>query len=353
MSSKTDKNLQSTRKSLWENNQGAGNFLSPGVLSAARLAGIASKTDRFRTPQPFTVPGHSNFQSSGKLLLQQGNIFKDYVIARCLSPSSLTFLAVPETNAELQNNPDSAVLQLFPRPDKAEDFLLLMKKLSAVSSLQTAETRVTPEILSWGLDDSGYCYIITKYVEQPSLEYFIQAKAPLNEHKALFTIYKTAEKLDQAYSQWGPHGRLTPSKILFAMKKPLFLLNMGLMPHFVKERDTVFPKETFFYSSPEYITGGEISWQSDMYSLGIIFYRLLTGVLPFYADTAEAQKKAHLQETLPPVSGKNLPVKISTLTQEILDKMTRKDPAERFSSRLELLEALIKADEALPQELKE
>ena len=93
--------------------------------------------------------------------------------------------------------------------------------------------------------------------------------------------------------------------------------------------------------------------QSDRYSLGIIFYRLLTGVLPFYADTAEAQKKAHLQETLPPVSGKNLPVKISTLTQEILDKMTRKDPAERFSSRLELLEALIKADEALPQELKE
>ena len=353
MNSRTDKNLHTTKKSLLENTPGTGNILFPGLSNGVLFSSTASRTDRFRTPQPFSVPGISHLQKPARIQLQQGSFFNDYLIVRRLSHTSLTFLVIPKNNTDLQNNPDTSVLQLFPKGENMDEFLLAAKKLSAMSSLQKPEEKITPQLLGYGVDDSGYGWLITKYVEQPSLEYFIQAKAPLNEHKALFTIYKIAELLHKAFPQWGPHGKLAPSKILFAMKKPPLLLGMGVMRFFIKNKSTVFPDETFFYSSPEYIMKEELSQQSDIYSLGIIFYRLLSGVLPFYAENADALKEAHLQEILPPLSGKNLPVRISTLTQEILDKMTMKDPAERFSTYRELLETLIKADDALPQEMKE
>ena len=194
---------------------------------------------------------------------------------------------------------------------------------------------------------------MTKYKELTSLESFIQAKSPMNEHKALFTVYTIASLLDKVFPQWGFHGRLKPSKILFGLKKPPVLLGLGMTPFLRENAPEMLKGETFFYASPEYLSGGELSWRSDIYSLGIIFFRLLTGVLPFYSDSPEEVKKAHLERPLPHISEKNPAVRISTPTLGILNRMTMKDPEKRFLARTKLLEALIQADEALPQEEKE
>ncbi|MBP5181755.1 MAG: hypothetical protein J6331_01880, partial [Lentisphaeria bacterium] len=262
-------------------------------------------------------------------------------------------LAAPQENSFLPGNPDLGVLKLYPVPEKKEGFLPLMEKLSAESSAQKEGEKAVPEILSFGVQEKKFCWSMTKYAVLSSLESFIQAKAPMNEHKALFTVYTIASLLDKVFPQWGFHGRLKPSKILFGLKKPPVLLGLGMTPFLRENASEMLKGETFFYASPEYLSGGELSWRSDIYSLGIIFFRLLTGVLPYYSDSPEEVKKAHLETPLPPVSEKNPSVRISTPTLGILNRMTMKDPERRFLSRTKLLEALVQADNALPQEEKE
>ena len=329
---------------------------APALPDELHLSRVTTQTDRFRTPQPFSVSGSA---SSSKFYpgaaLQQGSTFGEYVILKRLSAQKdkLTFLVTPENNTHLPENPDTAVLKLYPAPDDPEKFSAMMKKVSALSLVQEDSACITPKILSSGTDSRGYCWYISKYMEIPSMESFIQAKAPLNEHKALYTIYTLASLLDKGYSLWGAHGRLKPSQILFGLKKAPLFLGMGQSSFLQQNGKKMLPDENFFYASPEYITNGEISWQSDMYSLGIIFFRLLSGVLPFYSPDTGEVKKAHLTATLPPLSDKNPAVRVSIPTLGILNRMTMKDPAKRFLSRQKLLEALIQADDALPKDEKD
>ncbi len=328
----------------------------PALPDKLHLSRVTTQTDRFRTPQPFSVSGNaSNPNFSSGTNLQPGGKFGKYVILKRLSAQKdkSTFLVTPENNTSVPENPDTAVLKLYPAPEDPENFLSMMKKVSAMTLARQESGCITPPILSCGSDSKGYCWHISRYMEIPSMESFIQAKAPLCEHKALYTIYTLASLLDKEYSFWGAHGRLKPSKILFGLKKVPLILGMGQNSFLQQNRAKMLPCENFFYASPEYITNGEISWQSDMYSLGIIFFRLLSGVLPFYSPDAEVVKKAHLTGILPSLSEKNPAVRVSTPTLGILNRMTMKDPAKRFLSRQKLLEALIQADDALPQEEKD
>lgn len=358
MDKKMAEKWQKTEKNPVEKISVSGSLVSgtSSLPDEGLLSRVTTQTDRFRTPQPFSVSGNISLSENyPAATLQQGGTFGKYAILKRLSTQKdkLTFLVTPENNTHLPENPDTAVLKLYPAPEDPDKFLFMMKKVSALSLVQEETAILTPQILASGSDSKGYCWHISKYMEIPSLESFIQAKAPLNEHKALYTVYTLAALLDKGYSLWGAHGRLKPSKILFGLKKAPLFLGMGQNSFLQQNDEKMLPDEKFFYASPEYITNGEISWQSDIYSLGIIFYRLLSGVLPFYSPDTEEVKKAHLTGTLPALSEKNPAVRISIPTLGILNRMTMKDPAKRFLSRQKLLEALIQADDALPQNEKD
>ena len=353
---------------IWENKQdesekdpsgkepSSGRAPSPVPTGKVLFSPSQTQSESFRTPRPFAVSGTTASSSSRKAFFSKGSLFQDRVITAVFHSSGTergTFLSAPQENSFLPENPDLGVIKLYPLPEKEEEYVSLMEKLSAESREQKEGESVTPEILSFGIQEKKFCWSMTKYKELTSLESFIQAKSPMNEHKALFTIYAIASLLDRAYPRWGFHGRLKPSKILFGLKKPPLLLGAGLTPFLRKNAKEMLEGETFFYASPEYLSGGELSWRSDIYSLGIIFFRLLAGVLPFYSGDPEEVKRAHLETPLPPVSEKNPSVRISTPTRGILNRMTMKDPEKRFFARTKLLEALIQADDALPQEEKE
>lgn len=312
-------------------------------------------TDRFRTPNPFAVFNNKWSSAPRPSALKEGSLFRNYAIIRKLShnPDSYCYLAVPEENQVIAGNPDLGVLKLYHSPENPAEYLQKLGELQEKSRLQSDDAKTTPEILAYGSDDRNYVWHITKYMETPSLESFIQAKAPLGEHKALFAIYSIAALLHKAYPVWGAHGRLKPSKILFGLKKAPCILGAGQNPLLYANKDVMLPREEYYYASPEYIRDGEISWQSDIFSLGIIFYRLLSGVLPFYAPTADEVKKNHLEMPLPPLSAKNPAIRVSTPTLGVLNRMTMKDPSKRFLSMEKLLDALIQADDALPDEEKE
>jgi serine/threonine-protein kinase len=91
---------------------------------------------------------------------------------------------------------------------------------------------------------------------------------------------------------------------------------------------------TSYYVSPEQACGLPLTPASDIYSLGIMFYELLAGRRPFTGGSIESILSQHIQAPLPP-----LPASLERL-QPVLDRMTAKDPAERFVSALAVIAAL-------------
>ena len=91
---------------------------------------------------------------------------------------------------------------------------------------------------------------------------------------------------------------------------------------------------TMFYISPEQIRGKGIDKYSDLYSIGVMFYKVLTGEFPFYRESVEQILRAHLLDPAPKLP-KNL-----TSSQPIIDGLLAKDPDERFQNAEEFLVGL-------------
>jgi len=89
-----------------------------------------------------------------------------------------------------------------------------------------------------------------------------------------------------------------------------------------------------FYISPEQIRGKGINKYSDLYSLGVMFYKMLTGEFPFYGESVEQILQAHLMDPAP-----KLPKNISSF-QPIIDGLLAKDTDERFQNAEEFLVGL-------------
>jgi len=88
---------------------------------------------------------------------------------------------------------------------------------------------------------------------------------------------------------------------------------------------------TMFYISPEQIRGKGVNKYSDLYSLGVMFYKMLTGKFPFYGESVEQILQAHLMDPPP-----KLPTELASF-QPIIDGLLAKNPDERFQNAEEFI----------------
>jgi len=150
-------------------------------------------------------------------------------------------------------------------------------------------------------------------------------------------ICGVATGLDYAGSKGFVHRDIKPDNIMFRDDGTPVILDFGIAKQ--KDGDSKMTKTgtivgTTGYMSPEQAMGQELDERSDLYSLGIMFYELLTGHVPFRGDSAVAVLLKHVQEAPPP-----LPAQLG-IFQPVLDKALAKKPQDRYARGSEMVEQL-------------
>ena len=153
------------------------------------------------------------------------------------------------------------------------------------------------------------------------------------------TMQQVANALDYAHSQGMLHRDLKPANILLDQAGDAYITDFGIARLLESEEITRSGSilGTPDYMSPEQCEGKPLTFASDLYSLGIILFELLTGETPFDADSPLAILQKHIHEPVPPLSQyrKDLPTGLDSVLQKALSK----DPEKRFSSAAGLMEA--------------
>ena len=160
---------------------------------------------------------------------------------------------------------------------------------------------------------------------------------PLTEIKRI--MLQVANALDYAHSQGMLHRDLKPANILLDQAGDAYITDFGIARLLDSEEITRSGSilGTPDYMSPEQCEGKPLTFASDLYSLGIILFELLTGETPFDADSPLAILQKHINEPVPPLSKyrKDLPPGFDAVLRNVLSK----EPEKRYSSAAELMNA--------------
>ena len=160
-------------------------------------------------------------------------------------------------------------------------------------------------------------------------------------------VHDLCMALDYAHGQGVVHRDVKPENILFRADDTPVLTDFGLSRLMSRNRSlstrgTVFGSPQ--YMSPEQVSGQPLDGRSDLYSLGVVFYQMLTGDVPYKGDDTRTIATKHLQEPVP-----RLPVHLSAF-QSVVDVMLAKKPEQRFQTGAQMAEALdaVRSDGVIP-----
>ncbi len=178
-------------------------------------------------------------------------------------------------------------------------------------------------------------YLSMEYLPGSTLEQKIR-EGLSNEH-AVQIIKTIAEALGYAHSQGVLHRDIKPHNILFRRDGRPVLTDFGIARFIDDNVHLTAPGLTVgspSYMSPERVSGKNIDARSDLYSMGVVFYQMLTGELPYQADSPISVAIKHCSEPLP-----TLPTACGKF-QSILDKLLAKEPDNRFPNAEAFVTAL-------------
>jgi eukaryotic-like serine/threonine-protein kinase len=204
---------------------------------------------------------------------------------------------------------------------------------------QSATSLAHPNIVSIydvGEEDGLY-YIVMEYVEGQTLKQYIQQHAPLRVDEALEIMKQLTSAISHAHQNHIVHRDIKPHNILIDrqgnVKITDFGIAMALSATSITQTNSVLG--SVHYLSPEQARGGTANKKSDIYSLGIVLFELLTGRLPFSGESAVSIALKHLQSETP--SPKRWNPTLPQSVENIVLKATAKDPFHRYNS-VEVLE---------------
>lgn len=189
-------------------------------------------------------------------------------------------------------------------------------------------------------EDGDMHYLVMEYVKGQTLKQYIQKYAPLAPTKCVNIMKQLTSAIAHAHQNQIIHRDIKPQNILMDESEKVKITDFGIA---MALEDTSFTRTnsvlgTVHYLSPEQARGGTATKKSDIYSLGIVLYELLTGELPFSGESAVAIALKHLQSETPSV--KSIVPSIPQSLENVVLKATAKDPNHRYSSVEEMREDL-------------
>ncbi len=209
--------------------------------------------------------------------------------------------------------------------------------------LQEARTAVTlsghPNIVPVFdvCEQNGLNFLIMQYVEGEDLAAFLAGHDKLTTDTAIDIVLQVADALAWACSKGVVHRDLKPSNLYLNRSGRVMILDFGIAKAIESPSYTLTEERlgTPYYMSPEQIRGEECGTPSDLYSLGVVFFELLTGSRPFRGDSNRAIEQAHLN--LPPPNLRKLDPAIPSQVVSVVEKLLSKDPAKRYQLPKDLI----------------
>ena len=168
-------------------------------------------------------------------------------------------------------------------------------------------------------------------------------KAPMMPAMALHFLEQIASALDAIHSVGVLHRDLKPANVMLRADGSLCLIDFGLAKANETEASLTGTREIFgtpYYMSPEQGHAELIDARSDLYSLGVMFYEMLTGANPYTGATAMEVIYKHKRAELPEIAPQ-----FAQLRRTLLRGLLAKAPDDRFQSAAELLEAIARPEE--------
>jgi eukaryotic-like serine/threonine-protein kinase len=207
----------------------------------------------------------------------------------------------------------------------------------------------TVTIFDYGSSEDGdIFYIAMEYIEGKTLHRVLREETTLVEARVSHIARQICRSLREAHEIGVVHRDLKPGNILLTNRGDendvVKVLDFGLVKDVTGDSEDLTQQGLFMgspkYMAPEQITGGEISARTDIYSLGVMLYEMMTGKVPFDKGASVNTLMAHVNDTPPPLADMNPGIQISPQMEVIISRCLEKDASRRFSSMNELLVAL-------------
>lgn len=256
-------------------------------------------------------------------------------VYKAQQPSMDRFVAVKILHAKFTNRKD--LVSRFRREARA---------MSHLTHPNTAK------VFLYGQLDDGSCYIVMEHLEGKNLGQIVRQEGPMDPTRAIGILLQACAALDEAHQKGIVHRDLKPENI--------FLCNMGGIHDYVKVLDfglakvteremrpgsMILTQEGMVFGTPEFMSpeqaqGKVLDARSDIYSLAVILYELLTSKLPFDARTPMEYVTLHVQATPIPLATRAPNRTFPQGLQAVMDRAMSKQPEQRFQSASEFAQAL-------------
>ena len=189
--------------------------------------------------------------------------------------------------------------------------------------------------------ENGIHYIVMEYVEGITLKTYIGKKGQLTYKEALSIAIQVGRGIQAAHAKNIVHRDIKPQNIIISTDGKVKVTDFGIARAVSENTIHSDVMGSVHYASPEQARNGYVSSRSDIYSLGIVMYEMVTGRVPFDGDSTVAVAIQHLQDEMDPPSkyAPNLPISL----EKIIQKCTQKSPDRRYDSMESLLIDLRKA----------